>query len=448
MRVSERDAVTDLFTFENLHRAYLSCRRGKRTSPGALHFEARLEANLFALLDELRSRTYEPSPSACFITDQPKAREIFAAPFRDRIVHHLAVAHLEPFWERRFIYDSYACRRGKGTHAAVRRVQCFMRQASANGTRSAWYLKIDVRSFFVRIHKATLLEILHTALRRESPTWCEPLSWLLERIVMRDPTTDARRIGGRFSAVPHHKSLYSTGGITGLPIGNYTSQFFANVYLDGVDQFVKHHLKARFYVRYVDDFVLLHEEHQVLESWERHIDEFLRTRLRLELNPARRKLAPISSGSDFLGYVIRRTHLLVRRRTTRRCEHRLSTVAATILRDTRDRRMVFLLSKTAADRAVASWLSYRGQFLHAADVSLAALDSAAAFLDSISADPFRQGTGTARPFPETISITCRSSALVPATVAPGDSRDQDWIILGVLRKGPRADGDSVGRQLL
>ena len=237
-------SVMDPFAFEALHAAWLNCRRGKSGKPARWAFEADLERQLLALTGELADRRYQPSPSVCFITDQPKRREIFAAAFRDRVVHHRVVGLLEPFWERRFIHDSYACRRGKGTLAAVDRLQTFMRQVSANGSRRAYALHLDVRSFFVRIHKATLFAILDAGLRQQAAPWQDAMRWLLGRIVFRDPAIDALRIGGGFAAVPVHKSLFHTGNVCGLPIGNYTSQFFANVYLDRLDQFVKHTLKV------------------------------------------------------------------------------------------------------------------------------------------------------------------------------------------------------------
>lgn len=224
-----------VFSFEKVWKAYLRCRRGKRRGPSALAFELDAERECLALAQELAARTWSPLPSACFVTELPKPREIFAAQFRDRIVHHLLVGEIEPAWERVFIHDSFACRKGKGTLAAVDRLQSFMRQASANGSRPAWFLQIDIRSFFVSIDKRILFELLT---RREER---EEVRWLIERIVFHDPA-EAPVLRGRrdlFRLIPPHKSLFHTGGRTGLPIGNYTSQFFANVYLNPLDQFVK-----------------------------------------------------------------------------------------------------------------------------------------------------------------------------------------------------------------
>lgn len=136
--------VTELFTYRNLYRTYRACRKNKRNKKVALEFEVNAEENLLDLQQELRSRTYEPSSFDCFITKKPKHREIFVPPFRDRVVHHLIVYHLEPIWEKIFISDSYACRRGKGTHKAVYRLQSFMRKSTANGRKQAYFLHIDI----------------------------------------------------------------------------------------------------------------------------------------------------------------------------------------------------------------------------------------------------------------------------------------------------------------
>jgi len=149
-----------VFTVENLYRAYLNCHKNKRWQRKVLEFELHAEEELLELTRELRERTYRILSSACFVTESPKPREVFAAHFRDRIVHHLLVRYLEPEWEPRFIYDSYACRKGKGTHAAVKRLQCFMRKVSNNRSRAAFSLQIGIRSFFMSINKRIFFALL------------------------------------------------------------------------------------------------------------------------------------------------------------------------------------------------------------------------------------------------------------------------------------------------
>ena len=261
-----------LFSFENLYRQYLACRRNKRNTLNALRFEVRQEENLLALQEALVSRTYVPTRSVCFFAPGPKIREIFAADFRDRVVHHVLVDYLERIWEPLFIHDSYACRRGRGVHAAVKRLQTFIRRASANGTRRAWYLQLDIQNYFMSIDRDILFEKIaarcpdHDAL------------WLAKVLIYHDCTLDYVYKGpaGMVARVPPHKTLFGAPKNKGLPIGNLNSQFFANVYLAGFDHFVKHALKCCYYVRYCDDFVLLAPDRDVLIDWHERIAEYLR----------------------------------------------------------------------------------------------------------------------------------------------------------------------------
>jgi len=308
-----------LFSMESVYRAYRRCRRHKRGTVNAMRFEEHLEENLVSLHEELASGAYRPGQSVAFMVEKPKRREIFAADFRDRVAHHVLVGHLEPAWERRFIYDSYACRQGKGTHAGVDRLRSFTRQATANGTRRAWYLQLDVRGFFITLNRDILFERI--ASKERDPA----VLWLARTLIFHEPAENCRLRGAKradFESLLVHKTLFKAQVGCGLPIGNLTSQFFANVYLDALDQFVKHELKARFYVRYCDDLVLVSESREELERWEREIAVFLSERLRLQLNE-RRKLRPVTDGIDFLGYVVRPDYLLVRRRVVAELRRRL-----------------------------------------------------------------------------------------------------------------------------
>jgi hypothetical protein len=242
-----------LFSYENLYRHYRHCRSNKRNTINALRFEAQQELNLLALREALETRAYRPAPSVCFVTKRPKLREIFAADFRDRVVHHVLVDYLERYWERVFIHDSYACRRGKGVHAAVERLQGFIRQVTANGQRPAWYLQLDIRNYFMRIDKAILWRLLEPHIADEEA------HWLTQLLVFHDCTEGHIVKGppGELERVPPHKTLLRCEPGLGLPIGNLNSQFFANVYLNGLDQYVKHRLRCRYYLRYCDDFFLV-----------------------------------------------------------------------------------------------------------------------------------------------------------------------------------------------
>ncbi|MCP4107237.1 MAG: reverse transcriptase [Desulfobacteraceae bacterium] len=287
-----------LFTMENIYKVYRRCRKNKRRTVNAMRFEQDMEENLVSLHEELTSGAYQPGTSIAFMVEKPKRREIFAADFRDRVVHHILISHLEPGWERRFIHDSYACRKEKGTHKGVERLRSFTRKVTANGTRRAYYLQLDVRGFFIALNRNILYERLKA--HESDPA----VLWLIRVILSNEPARNCRfrntaRAG--FEKLPPHKTLFKALSDCGLPIGNLTSQFFANVYLDALDQFAKHRLKAKYYMRYCDDMVLLSSHKEELEEWEEQIRIFLAEHLHLELNE-RRKLCLVSDGIDFLGY--------------------------------------------------------------------------------------------------------------------------------------------------
>ena len=356
---------TPLFSFQSLYEAYLQCRKNKRGKRSALEFEMNAEEHLLDLSEALESRAYRPLPSVCFVTASPKKREVFAANFRDRIVHHLLVSRLEPIWEPKFIYDSHACRKGKGIHAAAKRLQTFMRKATRNRTRKAYYLHIDVRSFFMSIDKRILFEILKRKV--DDPG----ILWLLETVIFHDPTQNPIFKGQQslFDEIPPHKSLFHTGNKTGLPIGNYSSQFFANVYLNELDQFAKHELKCRFYIRYVDDAILLSSDRSELEYLERGIEKFIRSRLALQLNHKRRKLASVKNGCDFLGYIVRPSHLLVRKRVVNRLKHKLGHYEKKLMTEWKGT-LVVRHEPVTVCALQSSLASYLGHFSHASSYRL------------------------------------------------------------------------------
>jgi len=302
--------TNSVFAYRNIYQRYLECRKNKRNSVNALKFEINAEENIFELERQLENRSYHPSRSILFAAKKPKMREIFAADFRDRIVHHILVHYLSKIWEPVFIHDTYACRMGRGTHAAVVHLRKFLRKITKNGNVRAYYLQLDIKDFFTSIDKEILFELLKR--RVDDPS----IAWLLEAVLFWDCTRSYVCKGSRrmLSNIPDNKSLFGKDNKRGLPIGNYTSQFFANVYLNELDQFVKHRLKARYYLRYVDDFIILHRDRNELIRFREEIKGFLSEKLRLKLHPKRRKLQPVSSGIDFLGYIIRHNYILVRRR--------------------------------------------------------------------------------------------------------------------------------------
>jgi RNA-directed DNA polymerase len=310
-----------IFSLENIYRQYLRCRRNKRNTLNALRFEYRLEENLMRLKEDLEDQTYYPSRSVCFAVNQPKPREIFAADFRDRIVHHILVDYLERIWEPKFIFHSYACRKEKGIHRGVKRLQGFIRKVTQNGNKNAYFLKLDIENFFMNIDKDVLYALIAAKVRDEK------VLYLAKTVIYHDCTKDYVLKGDKqyLEKIAPQKSLFYTNGRRGLPIGNLTSQFFANVYLDQLDQFVKHSLKCRYYLRYCDDFVMLTEEKDSLLRWKTAIEEFLKDTLKLRLNQKRQSLQPVSNGIDFLGYIVRGNYLLVRKRVVNNFKSRLSS---------------------------------------------------------------------------------------------------------------------------
>lgn len=298
------------FSYQGIYNNYLKCRSNKRNSINALRFEINAEDNIFNLENELKNKSYHPSRCILFTAQKPKVREIFASDFKDRVVHHVLIKELSRIWEPIFIYDSYACREGKGTHKAVVRLQSFLNKITNNGNVKSYYLQLDIKDFFISINKEILFDLVSS--RVSDPK----ILWLSKLIIFSDCTKSFIQRGNpkMHQRIPDNKTLFGKNNERGLPIGNLTSQFFANIYLNELDQYVKHTLKAKYYIRYVDDFVILSNDEKELEQFKYRIKYFLSERLKLTLHPKRHKLLPCSSGINFLGYIIRQSHILVRRR--------------------------------------------------------------------------------------------------------------------------------------
>jgi hypothetical protein len=317
------------FELEESLTAYRDCRKSKRCSYSALQFEFDLEDNLIQLHDELTSGTYRPGRSICFVVEHPKPREVWAASFRDRIVHHLLCNRIAERFQKGFIADSCACIPGRGTLYAARRLESKIRSITQNWSRPAYYLKCDLSNFFVSIDKRVLFQQL--AAKIPEPEWF----WLMSVILLHDPRNNFEvcSSASKFALVPLHKQLTQQPSYKGLPIGNLSSQFFANVYLNALDQFIKHQIGARYYIRYVDDFILLHESAQWLNDARARIEVFLEDRLHAYLNPRKTVLQPIDRGVDFVGAVIKPWCRITRRRTV---SHALQQIAIKDHADLRD----------------------------------------------------------------------------------------------------------------
>jgi len=287
-------------SYRNLERAFKKAKKGKSFYPYVIEFEDNLEAELKKLQFELKSFSYKPHQLKRFIVRDPKTRTIHASSFRDRVVYHALINILEPIFDKRFIYDSHASRKNKGTLRAVQRFDKFKRKASKNGTLignaknnnlvKGYCLKSDIKHYFDTVDHERLLEIIERKIKDENAIK------LIKQILNNFETP----IKGK-----------------GMPLGNLTSQFFANVYLNELDQFVKHKLKAKYYIRYVDDFVILHENKEKLLEYKDKISKYL-IYLRLELHPTKSNILPLRNGITFLGYRIFYHHKLLRKSNLRK----------------------------------------------------------------------------------------------------------------------------------
>ncbi|MBI1956995.1 MAG: group II intron reverse transcriptase domain-containing protein [Candidatus Niyogibacteria bacterium] len=296
MKIQLSHTFEDIIEVENLLEAWKEFVRGKRSKADVLVFSLQLMGNLSELNSDLNNHTYHHGSYQAFFVHDPKPRSIHKALVRDRLLHHAVHRILYPFFDKTFIADSYSCRAGKGTHKALRRFRTFTYKVSKNNTRICWILKCDIQKFFASIDQDILLGIL-----REYITDVDIL-WLLESVI---------------------QSFCSGVSSKGLPLGNLTSQLFANIYMNEFDQFVKHTLKAKYYIRYADDFVIFSENRNWLQALIPQIGEFL-SQLKLELHPDKLFVKTLASGVDFLGWVHFSDHRVLRTATKRRMMKRIT----------------------------------------------------------------------------------------------------------------------------
>lgn len=294
-RILFEHSYEELISMDNLLVAWQEFVCGKRTKKDVQEFERDLMGNLYLLYKSLVEMNYEHSPYQAFVISDPKTRSIHKASVADRILHRAIYRQLYPFFDRIFIADSFSCRLGKGTHKALYRFEKFARRVSDNHHRTVWVLKCDIKKFFASVDQGILLRILNKRIVDKR------IVWLIKQII------------GSFS-----------NGI-GLPLGNLTSQLFANVYMNELDHYVKHQLRAKYYIRYADDFVILSREKDELEWRLRKIEQFLTGDLHLTLHPDKIELRTIVSGVDFLGWVHFSDHRVLRNTTKRRMLKRLES---------------------------------------------------------------------------------------------------------------------------
>jgi len=300
-----------MISFKNIYKAYKDCAKHKRGTLNALNFETNLIENLCNLEEELKNKTYRIGKSICFLASSPKFREIFAADFRDRVVHHLLINKIEPFYETKFIHDVYNNRKNKGIHSAIKRAKSFMDSIGYKG----YYLQLDIKGFFYNLDKNILFKQIFNDISKSKLKDQKEILWLSNKIIYHDPTKNYIFKGdiSQLKNMPKHKTLFKIPKAKGLAIGNLTSQFFANVYLNRFDQFIKRVLKVKHYLRYVDDFVLFSKSKEQLIYLKKEIENFLDKNLLLKLRDDFR-LRKNKDGLDFLGYIVRPNYTLVRNR--------------------------------------------------------------------------------------------------------------------------------------
>ena len=287
----------DIISIENLLEAWREFIKGKRGKRDVQEFQLNLMSNILDLHHDLANHTHKHGGYQTFRINDPKPRSIHKATVRDRLLHHAIYRVLYPFFDRTFISDSFSCRNAKGTHGALDRFRDFTYRVSKNNTKTCWVLKCDIKKFFASIDQKTLLDILKFYIPNTD------IIWLLGEVI---------------------HSFNSGNPGFGLPLGNLTSQLFANIYMNEFDKFVKHELKAKFYIRYADDFVILSDNKIWLGSIIEPIKDFLKERLSLKLHPDKVFIKTIASGIDFLGWVHFPNHRVLRTTTKRRMFARLS----------------------------------------------------------------------------------------------------------------------------
>lgn len=300
-----KNLYLQITTFNNLLCAAHQAARGKREHPNVLHFFNRLEENLLELQTALQNQTYRPGTYTTFQIYEPKPRMISAAPFRDRVVHHALINVIGLLFERSFIFDSYANRISKGTHRAIRRYQNFLRQ-------HRYVIKCDIKKYFPSIDHGILKKVIRRRITDQRTLWL--IDAIIDGSNAQEPVIDYFSGDDLFAPFERRK---------GLPIGNLTSQFFANVYLDPLDHFVKQKLRCPAYLRYVDDFVLFADRKSELIVWRTHIGAFLKD-YRLRLHPRHCYIFPSRIGWRFLGQQVFQTHRRLASQNVRTFKRRLS----------------------------------------------------------------------------------------------------------------------------
>lgn len=300
-----------IYDYENLYLAYLEARKGKRYRQDVLEFSANLEENLIQIQNELIWKMYKVGRYREFYVYEPKKRLIMALPFKDRVVQWAVYRILNPLFDKTFIEHSYACRIGKGTHKAAHKLQYWLRQTDRKPEKY-YYLKMDISKYFYRVDHSIALKILEKKIKDED------VLWLLKEIIENEDKPFGLPLGMEPGDCPKDMRLYDKG----MPIGNLTSQLLANIYLNELDQFCKHRLRIKYYVRYMDDFIILHHDKKYLHRLKLEIESFLNNDLELHTNK-KTCIRPTTVGIEFVGFRIWPTHMKLKKKTAIKMKRRL-----------------------------------------------------------------------------------------------------------------------------
>lgn len=328
MNKQENDYATLLY---QLHLSYKHARKNKRNTQNQLAFELNQEEELFKLATQIQNRTYRPKPSIAFIVYKPVQREIFAADFSDRVVHHLIYRSIYHYIDKQLINDAYSCRKNKGTLYGINRVDKFMRSCTHNYTKDAYVLKLDIEGYFMNMNHQIIYDKIIELLPSNKTSFLgikrETLYFLLKQTIFNDVVTNCRIKGSKndWKGLPPSKSLFNKPEGVGLPIGNLTSQVFGNVYLNGLDHYVKKGLKIKHYGRYVDDMVFIHENNRFLTNLVPKIQSHLNS-VGMNLHPRKITLQHYSKGVMFLGQYIKPHRKYISNRTKNNFYNAISRV--------------------------------------------------------------------------------------------------------------------------
>lgn len=312
-------------TFEyllyQLHLSYLQARKNKRNTHNQLSFELNQETNLHALAEAIYERKYTPTPCIAFIIQKPVMREIFAADFTDRVIHHFIYRCIYPIIDRKLIHDTYSCRVGKGTSLGIKRAKDFIRSCSQDFTKDTYFLKLDIEAYFMNMQHAILFDKVVKMLPQNKVNFLgvskDTLLYLIRQTIFNGVAINCRIKGSKsdWDGLPPTKSLFNYPKNTGLPIGNLTSQVLGNVYMNDFDHYVKKKLKIKHYGRYVDDMLFVHSDKSYLESIIPHLSNFLLSHLKLKIHPDKIVLKSVNEGIPFLGQIIKPHRTYIGNRT-------------------------------------------------------------------------------------------------------------------------------------